>query len=101
MDNVDSSEDVIDGEVFNDNITLESNKTLGLASLIDGKFGPSYWYPSNTSTYLIINLPEETTIKGLKINSSAGYYLFRSVDISTEGLTGRYISQGNFDKEQS
>lgn len=101
LDNVDSSGDVIDGEVFNDNVTLESSRTSGLAYLIDGKLGPGYWYPSNTSTYLIINLPEETTIKGLKINSSAGYYLFRSVDISIEGLTGRYIVQGNFYKEQS
>lgn len=101
LDNVDSSGDVIEGTVFNNNITLESNRTAGLAYLTNGSVTGGSWYPQNTSTYLIVHLPEEMTIKGLKINSLGGNYLFRSVDISTEGSNGRYIVQGNFHKEQS
>lgn len=101
LDNIDSSGDVILGEEFNNNIILESNQPWGLNKITDGNVTGGYWYPGNSSTYLTINLPEQMTIKGLKINSRQGNYLFRSVTISVKGAGGRYTVNGVFDKKQS
>lgn len=99
LDNIDSSNKPIEGVAFNKNVVLESNKTSNLPVLIDGNLTGRYWYPSNTSTYLVTHLPQEEPIKGIIINTGTGSYQFASVRIATQRSSGQVI-QGVFATQQ-
>ena len=99
-DNIDSSNLPVTGTLFNDVITFESNKPTGLALLNDGKLTGGTWYPSGTTTYLVMKLPKEETIKGIKINTVSGIYQLASFNVLVEE-SGGYVSHGSFATQQA
>lgn len=94
-DNIDASNNPISGTAFNSTITFDSNKPTGLSVLKDGNTSGSVWYPSNSSTYLAINLPQEEVIKGIIVNSPQTTYHLGSFDVKAEE-GGAYVVQGKF-----
>ncbi|MDO5663734.1 MAG: DUF1735 domain-containing protein [Bacteroidia bacterium] len=95
LDNVDSSNKLIEGEVFNSGVTLKSNKTTNLSVLINGDITEQFWYPSNALTYVELHLEKEELIKGFKINTDNGRWQFASVRILTSRASGSIV-QGTF-----
>lgn len=93
--NIDSSNAEIPGTAFNATVTFASNRTTGLANLKDGNITGGIWYPNNADTYLEINLPEEETIKGIRINTVTGTYQLASFNVlARQGE--RFVSHGPF-----
>lgn len=86
-DNIEPSNEPIDGIEFNDIMELESDDTYGLKYLKDGKTGGwDYWSPDEASNYLIMSLPEPETLKG-----------FELVTTNTRWAVGRfnvYVDEG-------
>lgn len=71
-DNIELSNDPIEGIEFNDIITFDSDKKMGLHYLNDGDLKNNSWYPKNRYTYLTMTLPEPMKILGFKINIKSG-----------------------------
>lgn len=92
-DNIDPSNDEIEGEYFNDNVIFESNKSSGLERLYDGNISGSSWYPSNKDTYLTMTFSEPTRILGVRINFDNGYYSLGSLNVYADEGNG-FISYG-------
>lgn len=100
VDNIDSSNEPIEGVVFNDGVTLDSNyDQSSLPSLIDGNISGWPWYTSSASHYIDVILDHEQLLKGVKLNTSS-FYQLGSVTVSTQSAEGSF-EQGLFlsDKE--
>lgn len=95
-DNVDSSNTPFTGDFFNSVITFQSNRTAGLQSLKDGNHGGGSWYPGNTTHYLVISLPGEETITGMRLHTLIGSYQLASFDVLVEEEGRGYVPHGNF-----
>ncbi|RNC64317.1 DUF1735 domain-containing protein [Proteiniphilum sp. X52] len=97
LDNVTYSEEAIPGEAFNDNLTLTSDYSVNrLKYLTDKNETGSSWYPgSNPASYLHIEMENEETIKGIKVNTVTGTYQLKSLRIQTwDEEYSRFIIQG-------
>ncbi len=95
-DNIDSSNDPIEGVLFNDNVLFESNKSEGLEKLHDGSTG-GYWFPDSESIYLSMTFLEPTKVIGFKIDVRKGYYLLGSFNVYVDEGDG-YISYGKVER---
>lgn len=95
-DNIDSSNQSFNGELFNSTITFQSNKTSGLQYLNDGNVGGSYWYPSGTTIYLNMNMQAAETITGMRLHSTSGNYQLGAFDVFVEEEGRGYVFHGRF-----
>ena len=91
-DNIDESNDPIEGIYFNDIITFDSNRTRYLESLYDGDLD-SYWYPYDEDTYLSMTLPSPMKILGFKIDLKASFYTLGEFNVYVNESKG-FISYG-------
>lgn len=97
LDNVTYSEEAIPGTAFNDNLTLKSDyMTNSLKYLTDKNETGSTWYPSTAATsYLQIEMANEETIKGIKVNTVTGKYQLQRLRVQTwDATNSRFIIQG-------
>lgn len=94
-DNIDSSNALIEGTLFNSNVTFESNKSSGLNQLNDGNVNGGSWYPSNLTTYLTMKMEDKEMIKGIKIITKIGSYQLASLLVKVEETSG-YIQHGTY-----
>lgn len=84
IDNIDSSNEPIEGEMFNDGLALRSNRDPnGLWALTDGETWGDVWYPLNQTHYIDITLEKEEIIKGILIHTSIGRYQLGSLRVAT------------------
>lgn len=95
-DNIDSSNQPFNGELFNSTITFQSNKTSGLQYLNDGNVGGSYWYPSGSTIYLNMSLPTTETLTGMRLHTTSGTYQLGSFDIFIEEEGRGYVFHGRY-----
>lgn len=95
-DNIDSSNQPFDGELFNSTITFESNKTNGLQYLNDGNEGGQYWYPTNNSIYLNMNMQAAETLTGMRLHTTSANYQLGSFDVFVEEEGRGYVFHGRF-----
>lgn len=93
-DNIDPSNDEIEGEYFNNNVTFESGRTTNIACLNDGNVSGTTWYPSGND-YLTMTFAEPTRILGVRIHTVTGNYKLESMDVSVDEGNG-FISYGRF-----
>ena len=96
-DNIDSSDEAIEGEMFNKDVVFDSNTTPEkLYSLNDGSL-VNKWY-TKEGTYLIMQLPEKTLLKGIKIEtSSSNSYSLRTARVFTfDGF--KWVDNGIFER---
>lgn len=93
-ENIDSSNEKIEGTLFNDIVTFESSESYGIQYLKDGNTGGSSWYPGTIKDYLLIKLPEPQLIKGICVNTNTNYRLGRA-KVFTEA-NGSMLSEGAF-----
>ena len=91
-ENIEDSNDPIEGTCFNDIITFNSDKTSGLYNLNDGNLN-SYWYPSNEDTYITMTLSSPMKILGLKINVTNSRYSLGEFKVYADEGKG-FISYG-------
>lgn len=110
LENIEASNEPIDGELFNDNVTFESNiKPDKLGSLNDGNRTSNKWYTSSTlpaePPYLAMSFPELTTIKGIRIDTnpdssptSPSNYALKSVKVLVDKGNGQWLSNGVYDQ---
>ncbi|NLD24007.1 MAG: DUF1735 domain-containing protein [Bacteroidales bacterium] len=88
--------DFIEGVNFNQSILFESNyRTNLLRYLKDGDENNFYnsWISENKSDYLVLKLPEEETIKGIKINSPASNTQLGAVTVLVNE-NGTFVKHG-------
>lgn len=91
-ENIDESNDPIEGTCFNDIITFNSDKIRGLENLCDGSTSYS-WYPSTTETYLTMTLPSPMKVLGIKINVKNDRYMLGEFNVYANEGKG-FISYG-------
>lgn len=95
-DNIDPSNNPVEGILFNNNVTFESSKTSGLGNLYDGNLNSS-WYPADASTYLSMSFSSPTKILGIKIDVKKGTYLLGKLNVYADEGNG-FMSYGAVDR---
>lgn len=93
-DNIDPSNDEIEGEYFNNNVLFESSKTNNLSYLYDGNRSGTTWYPGRND-YLTMTLSEPTRILGVRIDVVTNNYKLGSMNVYVDEGSG-FISYGRF-----
>lgn len=94
-DNIDPSNDEIEGEYFNNNVLFESSKTNRLECLYDGNRSGTTWYPGKKSDYLTMTFSEPTRILGVRIDVVTNSYKLGSMNVYVDEGSG-FISYGKF-----
>ena len=88
--------DFVEGVNFNQSILFESNYREDLLRLLkDGDEDSFYntWFTDNKSDYLVLKLPEEETIKGIKINTPASAQQLGAVSVLINE-NGSFVKHG-------
>ena len=98
-DNIEPSNDVIEGEYFNDNVVFESRKTRRLECLYDGNRSGDTWYPGKND-YLTMSFPEPTRILGVRIDVVTNSYKLGSLNVYVDEGSG-LISYGRFVRDNN
>ncbi len=101
LENIEASNEPIDGELFNDNVTFESDRPKGLESLNDGDRKKNSWWTSNEQSYLTMTFPSVVTIKGIRVdtNSSASSsYGLKKLKVMVDKGDGQWLSNGVYDQ---
>ena len=98
-DNIDSSNDVIEGEYFNDNVVFESSKTSRLECLYDGDRSGNTWYPGRND-YLTMTFPEPIKILGVRLDVVTNSYKLGSLNVYVDEGNG-FISYGRFVRDNN
>lgn len=93
-DNIDPSNDEIEGEYFNNNVLFESSKTTNLSYLYDGNRSGTTWYPGRND-YLTMTFSEPTRILGVRIDVVTNNYKLGSMNVYVDEGSG-FISYGRF-----
>lgn len=99
-DNIDPSNDEIEGEYFNNNVIFESSRTINLACLYDGKRSGTTWYPGKKSDYLTMTFSEPTRILGVRIDVVTNSYKLGSMNVYVDEGNG-FISYGRFVRDNN
>lgn len=109
LENIEASNEPIDGELFNDIVTFGSNiRPDKLESLNDGNRTSNKWYTSSTlpvePPYLTMTFPEVVTIKGIRVDtnrdssSTPSNYALKSVKVLVDKGNGQWLSNGVYDQ---
>jgi hypothetical protein len=98
-DNIDPSNDEIEGEYFNNNVIFESSKTTNLACLYDGNRSGTKWYPGRND-YLTMTFSEPTRILGVRIDVVTNSYKLGSMNVYVDEGDG-FISYGRFVRDNN
>ncbi|MDE6820534.1 BT_3987 domain-containing protein [Bacteroides acidifaciens] len=93
-DNIDPSNDEIEGEYFNNNVLFESSKTTNLSYLYDGNRSGTTWYPGRND-YLTMTFSEPTRILGVRMDVVTNSYKLGSMNVYVDEGSG-FISYGRF-----
>lgn len=110
LENIEAGNEPVDGELFNDIVTFESNvRPDKLGSLNDGNRTSNKWYTSSTlpaePPYLTMTFPEVVTIKGIRVDTnpdssptSPSNYALKSVKVLVDKGNGQWLSNGVYDQ---
>lgn len=100
-ENIEPSNEPIEGEFFNDIVTFESDRTKGLESLNDRVRDKNAWWTSNEQSYLTMIFPEVITIKGIRIDtnpSPTSTYSLKSLRVMVDSGDGEWLNNGVYDQ---
>lgn len=101
IENIEASNEPIEGDLFNDNLTFESDRTSGLVSLNDGDRKKNSWWTSGVQSYLTTIFSSSVTLKGIRIDTNPGAtsaYALKSVKVMVDNGNGQFLSNGVYDQ---
>lgn len=102
LENIEPSNEPIEGELFNDAVTFESDtRPDKLTSLNDGNRKTNSWYTTSNDNYLIMTFSNTVTLKGIRIDTSSSLtsnYALKSVKVLVDNGTGQWLSNGVYDQ---
>lgn len=102
IENIEASNEPIEGDLFNDNVTFESDiRPDKVNSLNDGNRTKNLWYTSYEYNYLTMSFSDPVTIKGIRIDTnknSTGSYALQSVKVLVDKGNGQWLSNGVYDQ---
>lgn len=101
IENIEASNEPIDGELFNDIVTFESDRSRGLESLNDGDRKKNSWWSTDEHSYLTMTFPVAVTIKGIRIDTNPGAssaYGLKRLKVMVDKGNGQWLSNGVYDQ---
>lgn len=102
IENIEATNEPIEGELFNDNVTFESDiRPDKVNTLNDGDRKNNSWYTSYEYNYLTMSFSEPVTIKGIRIDtnkSATSNYGLKSIKVLVDKGNGQWLSNGIYDQ---
>lgn len=102
IENIEATNEPIEGDLFNDNVTFESDiRPEKVNTLNDGDRKKNSWYTSSEYNYLTMSFSAPVTIKGIRIDTNknnTGSYALQSVKVLVDKGNGQWLSNGIYDQ---
>lgn len=96
-DNIDTSNEAINGMQFNDIVTFESNRSRYLECLHDGDHD-SYWDAGSEEAYLQMSLPSPMKILGIRFVLKSSFYALGQMNVYAKESKG-FMSYGRVERD--
>lgn len=102
IENIEASNEPIEGELFNDIVTFESDiRPDKLSTLNDGDRKKNSWYTSNVQNYLTMKFSNSVTLKGIMVDTNPSVtsnYALKSVKVMVDKGNGQWLSNGVYEQ---
>lgn len=102
IENIEASNEPIEGELFNDIVTFSSDiRADKVSSLNDGDRKINKWYTSNEKNYLTMTFSNTVTIKGIRLDtnpSPTSAYALKNVKVMVDKGDGQWLSNGVYEQ---